>query len=397
MTNVNYSLSHGSQFSIYYRLKVSNPQSTMYKGMTVTAKPIYNNNILTAKDIDTAAIDFVLGLADDSSSNGYSSPDNQLKTSCHGFVLVNKPASDEFNNNGNNKAIDVGLWDRRKVKQDLLTPTSPPSLAMPSSDNSAISLKKETSTPTSATSTIPLSTALSPSYPESYLEQTKTSAEISNSQLQLPPPQHQQQEPASAYWNFNSTPNSLLGSQSKSEYSYIPATTTPQYYNPAYQLPSPQGHHPLYNYTTAPVTSNQSIYLDGSGGKLNTSYEYQQRLPLLGQQQLPGLGYTYTPAQPSVMAPHQHHTHHQYYVQANAKNYNLAKRKFQYGTSSSTSSMKSGKYVCTECHVSESPEWRKGPKGPKTLCNACGLRWAKKTRKESMQQQQQQQQLSLNK
>lgn len=40
-------------------------------------------------------------------------------------------------------------------------------------------------------------------------------------------------------------------------------------------------------------------------------------------------------------------------------------------------------HVCAECHVEESPEWRKGPKGPKTLCNACGLRWAKKSRKES--------------
>lgn len=29
-------------------------------------------------------------------------------------------------------------------------------------------------------------------------------------------------------------------------------------------------------------------------------------------------------------------------------------------------------YVCTDCGTLESPEWRKGPKGPKTLCNACG-------------------------
>ncbi|KAG5939884.1 hypothetical protein E4U59_002807 [Claviceps monticola] len=29
----------------------------------------------------------------------------------------------------------------------------------------------------------------------------------------------------------------------------------------------------------------------------------------------------------------------------------------------------------------DSPEWRKGPRGPKTLCNACGLRWAKKEKK----------------
>lgn len=41
-----------------------------------------------------------------------------------------------------------------------------------------------------------------------------------------------------------------------------------------------------------------------------------------------------------------------------------------------------GPRSCDECGAVESPEWRKGPKGPKTLCNACGLRWAKKTRKE---------------
>ncbi|ORX84982.1 hypothetical protein K493DRAFT_341856 [Basidiobolus meristosporus CBS 931.73] len=39
--------------------------------------------------------------------------------------------------------------------------------------------------------------------------------------------------------------------------------------------------------------------------------------------------------------------------------------------------------VCTECGKTDSPEWRKGPHGPKTLCNACGLRWAKKSRRES--------------
>ena len=38
-------------------------------------------------------------------------------------------------------------------------------------------------------------------------------------------------------------------------------------------------------------------------------------------------------------------------------------------------------HVCTTCGRTDSPDWRKGPKGPKTLCNACGLRWAKKFRK----------------
>ncbi len=57
-------------------------------------------------------------------------------------------------------------------------------------------------------------------------------------------------------------------------------------------------------------------------------------------------------------------------------------------------------YVCTDCGTLDSPEWRKGPSGPKTLCNACGrmrlhfllmnepytnqgvVRWAKKEKKE---------------
>jgi PAS domain S-box-containing protein len=44
-------------------------------------------------------------------------------------------------------------------------------------------------------------------------------------------------------------------------------------------------------------------------------------------------------------------------------------------------------YVCTDCGTLDSPEWRKGPQGPKTLCNACGLRWAKKEKKRQGQSQ----------
>lgn len=38
-------------------------------------------------------------------------------------------------------------------------------------------------------------------------------------------------------------------------------------------------------------------------------------------------------------------------------------------------------HVCTDCGTTESPEWRKGLNGPKTLCNACGLRFSKKQKK----------------
>ncbi|KAH8832580.1 blue light receptor [Flagelloscypha sp. PMI_526] len=38
-------------------------------------------------------------------------------------------------------------------------------------------------------------------------------------------------------------------------------------------------------------------------------------------------------------------------------------------------------HVCTTCGRTDSPEWRKGPMGPKSLCNACGLRWSKQAKK----------------
>ncbi|RIA86432.1 hypothetical protein C1645_779726 [Glomus cerebriforme] len=54
---------------------------------------------------------------------------------------------------------------------------------------------------------------------------------------------------------------------------------------------------------------------------------------------------------------------------------------------------------CHSCNISETPEWRRGPDGARTLCNACGLHFAKITRKRALsamqqaeQQQQQQQQ-----
>lgn len=36
-----------------------------------------------------------------------------------------------------------------------------------------------------------------------------------------------------------------------------------------------------------------------------------------------------------------------------------------------------GNPVCLGCGATETPEWRRGPMGPRTLCNACGLVFAK--------------------
>ncbi|XP_028781930.1 GATA transcription factor 16-like [Neltuma alba] len=33
--------------------------------------------------------------------------------------------------------------------------------------------------------------------------------------------------------------------------------------------------------------------------------------------------------------------------------------------------------ICRDCHTRTTPLWRAGPDGPRSLCNACGLRFRK--------------------
>ncbi|GBB89745.1 hypothetical protein RclHR1_16520005 [Rhizophagus clarus] len=47
---------------------------------------------------------------------------------------------------------------------------------------------------------------------------------------------------------------------------------------------------------------------------------------------------------------------------------------------------------CHSCNIQETPEWRRGPDGARTLCNACGLHFAKLTRKRAQNAIQEQQQ-----
>ncbi|KAL6613707.1 hypothetical protein ACP70R_035977 [Stipagrostis hirtigluma subsp. patula] len=36
--------------------------------------------------------------------------------------------------------------------------------------------------------------------------------------------------------------------------------------------------------------------------------------------------------------------------------------------------------ACADCHTTKTPLWRGGPEGPKSLCNACGIRYRKRRR-----------------
>ncbi|XP_071725558.1 GATA transcription factor 15-like [Rutidosis leptorrhynchoides] len=42
-------------------------------------------------------------------------------------------------------------------------------------------------------------------------------------------------------------------------------------------------------------------------------------------------------------------------------------------------SISSDEKTCVDCKTSKTPLWRSGPAGPKSLCNACGIRFRKKT------------------
>ncbi|KMZ70012.1 GATA transcription factor 16 [Zostera marina] len=48
--------------------------------------------------------------------------------------------------------------------------------------------------------------------------------------------------------------------------------------------------------------------------------------------------------------------------------------------SSPTTSSSAGMKACQICRTTKTPLWRGGPSGPKSLCNACGIRHRKKRR-----------------
>ncbi|CAI2171363.1 8056_t:CDS:2 [Funneliformis geosporum] len=55
---------------------------------------------------------------------------------------------------------------------------------------------------------------------------------------------------------------------------------------------------------------------------------------------------------------------------------------------SSNNKNTSGVKKCESCHTSSSPEWRRGPTGHKTLCNACGLRYSRTIARENRKREQ---------
>eukprot|EP00252_Welwitschia_mirabilis_P012411 TRINITY_DN2745_c0_g1_i1.p1 TRINITY_DN2745_c0_g1~~TRINITY_DN2745_c0_g1_i1.p1 ORF type:complete len:292 (-),score=29.12 TRINITY_DN2745_c0_g1_i1:314-1189(-) len=48
-----------------------------------------------------------------------------------------------------------------------------------------------------------------------------------------------------------------------------------------------------------------------------------------------------------------------------------------FSSSGTRGSPRGGSRMCTECKTIKTPLWRNGPDGPKSLCNACGIRYKK--------------------
>ncbi|ORZ24534.1 hypothetical protein BCR42DRAFT_403137 [Absidia repens] len=71
---------------------------------------------------------------------------------------------------------------------------------------------------------------------------------------------------------------------------------------------------------------------------------------------------------------HQHHYHH-HNSSMGLPNTSIPSRQRKRGKRATFQGR------CHSCNISETPEWRRGPDGARTLCNACGLHYAKLARK----------------
>ncbi|KAG7596240.1 Zinc finger GATA-type [Arabidopsis suecica] len=123
--------------------------------------------------------------------------------------------------------------------------------------------------------------------------------------------------------------------------------------------------------------------LENSYGSLSTQNSGSQRLafPVKGMRSkrrrptTVRLSYLF-PFEPRKSTPGESVTEGYYSSEQHAKQ----KRKIHLITHTESSTLESSKSdgivrICTHCETITTPQWRQGPSGPKTLCNACGVRF----------------------
>lgn len=102
---------------------------------------------------------------------------------------------------------------------------------------------------------------------------------------------------------------------------------------------------------------------------------------------------------PSKAPQQQHHPHHPHHPLNHQSAYTLAEVKKRRGVSLEPPAPSAAPRVadptrkraappgrCHSCNRVDTPEWRRGPDGARTLCNACGLHYAKLERKRQSEQ-----------
>ncbi|KAK6454048.1 uncharacterized protein RJT20DRAFT_65392 [Scheffersomyces xylosifermentans] len=153
-----------------------------------------------------------------------------------------------------------------------------------------------------------------------------------------------------------SSSTSSIGSLSK-----LPSPTLPYYDNkvPSQQLPPPPApHHQLPTPPQQPTPSATS-------SPTYQYYQYQQS-PVMHAGPPPAQQIGYPASQPSYY-------HQPIYYQGNgASPVQIAHPQYAIPEVINKPTNK-----CHRCGTTETPEWRRGPKGVRTLCNACGLFHAK--------------------
>ncbi|CAO3661174.1 unnamed protein product [Umbelopsis vinacea] len=73
----------------------------------------------------------------------------------------------------------------------------------------------------------------------------------------------------------------------------------------------------------------------------------------------------------SLEKDYEHNTHRNDRIILNGKPSSLPAKQYRRRAKRATGSPK-----CHSCNTTDTPEWRRGPDGARTLCNACGLRKA---------------------
>jgi hypothetical protein len=142
---------------------------------------------------------------------------------------------------------------------------------------------------------------------------------------------------------------------------------------------------------TNPEQSSTRPLLDDMIGRAN---EVLNALLRLRKHQIASEQYQSNLLQQQAAAAEQQHHHHLHHHQQQQQSNNTEYDAWRSPSNESVTNInnhakqrKRGKRPqfrgrCHSCNISETPEWRRGPDGARTLCNACGLHYAKLARKQ---------------